>query len=361
MDNWTLEDSGELLSEGLKGEQASVMRFSEDGKSYFYEDLNWDMVAFECLAQTLSNVVLADVCYVDADNSGSWAGRYDCLGLLTKADVIRPRSFGQHRERWVPIREAIVDDLIVCPEMRESHEENKRAFIEDREMPDEMLSQILHGGAGMMARARLAEMAYVTHPQRERLVERGAFMAYQPSAQHRFSRVLQSTRMSMFERTDSPGFFAQLRLPPLAIQIINEANGTDDLLTTALQMRERYRGLREWLSEFQQAVDGENVAEIKGRLKLLTELGKSLEGKSAEDVLGGTTVQMGITDWLKLTIKPGMLGSVRNHFGVRSQITKLILTEPGLKAIRRFCGFFEMRHSVHALNLERDLQKRWSA
>ncbi len=277
MDNWTLEDVGELLSEGPNGKTASELRFSEDGQRYFYEDTSWDVVAFECLAQTLSNIVLTDVCYVDADHSGSWVGRYGCLSPLSDKEVIRPRSFGHNRDLWVPTRELIVEDLLTCNEMRATHEENKRAFRDDQEMPDEMLSQIIHGGAGMMARARLAEMTYVAHPQRERLIRQGALMSHPSSAGQKFNHLLHSTRMNLFQRADAKGLFAQINLPPVAIQIINEANGTDDLLTTALQMRDRFKSLREWLAEFQHALEGDDAPAVLSKLKLLSELGQSLE------------------------------------------------------------------------------------
>lgn len=361
MDNWTLEDSGELLSEGLRGDVASELRFSPDGQDYFYQDTNWDSIAFDCLAQLLSNIVLTDVCYVDSDNSHAWHPRFDRLVLLEKEGVIRQRSFRNQRDAWVPIREAIVDDLATAPAVRKQHEENTTAWQEGRDMPDDMLSQILHGGAGMMARARIAEMPYVSHPQRQALIERARFMAFSRSAQMRFSSLIQSSRVNLFERTDSDGFYAKLRLPPVAIRVINEATGIDDLLTTALHMRDRFADLRQWLSEFQHALDAEDVKEIRGRQKLLSELIRAIDGKTPDDVLGVSTVQLSVTEWLKVNLKPSALTTIRNRFGVRSQITRLLLTEPGLKAVRRFCGFFEQRQSLHALNLERDLQSRWGA
>ncbi len=361
MDNWTLEDVGELLSEGPNGEKASELHLTDDGERYFYKDVSWDVVAFECLAQTLSNIVLTDVCYVDSDNSGSWIGRYDCLSILSDKEVVRTRSFGQNRDLWVPTRELIAEALLTCPEMRATHEENKKAFSEDRELPDEMLSQVIHGGAGMMARARLSEMTYVAHPQRERLIQHGAFMLHPSSAGQRFNQVLHSTRMNLYQRADAKGLFAQLNLPPVAIQIINEANGTDDLLITALQMRDRFKPLREWLTELQHELEGDDAPAVLSKLKLLTELGQSLEVRPIDQLLGSSTLQMGVADLApKVTLKVGLINSIRNRFGVRSQITKLLLTEPGLKAVRRFCGFFQKRHSEYAIRLELDLQRRWA-
>ncbi len=187
-------------------------------------------------------------------------------------------------------------------------------------------------------------------------------MYYPASAQGKFNEVLQSTRMNIYQRSDAQGLFAQLSLPPVALQIINEANGSDDLLITAMQMRDRYKNLRAWLAEFQNALNGDDTRAILGRLKLLADLGKSIEVNMVDEILGGSTVQMGVTDMQpKATMKGNILSTLRNKFGVRAQITRLLLEEPGLKAVRRFCGFFEKRQSVHALNLERELQKRWSA
>lgn len=357
-----MQDLGELLYGGLSGEVASELRFSEDGQHFFYANTSSDVIAFECLAQVLSNIVLADTCYVDADNSEAWLPHFPALARLTQKGFVQERLFNHRREHWVEIREAIVEQFTTCPELKSVHEENKRAHREKRPLPDELLSAVLHGGAGMMARARFAEVPYISHPLRERLVENADFMKARPSARSELTAFVESQRLRLFERIDSTGYYARLRLPPIAIQVINESNSAENLLEVAVQMRERYRTLREWLSEFQDALSAEDISEIQGRHRMLSQLGMALDGQSLGDTLGITTVQMGATALPKLTFKVGALvNSIRNQFGVRAQLNRILLTEPGSKAVKRLCGFFDQSNGKYALDLEHDLQKRWGA
>lgn len=68
-----------------------------------------------------------------------------------------------------------------------------------------------------------------------------------PVRKGKFNEVLQSTRMNIYQRSDAQGLFAQLSVfTPSLFKIINEANGSDDLLITAMQMR--YKNLRAWLA-----------------------------------------------------------------------------------------------------------------
>lgn len=362
MDNWTMQNAGELLHDGFQGDVAPELCFSDDRKEYFYKDISGDLVALECLFQVLNNIVIADISYVDADRMSAWLPHFPKLETLEKSGIVLGRLFENRKDQWVDAREAIVSHFATCPGISTVHQANVEAWSAKEPLPDNILSAVLHGGAGMLARARFARIPYSSHPLRERLLAKAGYLQGPPSALEQVEAFVSSKRLSMFERMDASGYYARLNLPPLAVQVINEASSADDLVTVAVQLRDKYRKLREWVAEFQAALDVEDVKEIRSRQKLLSDLAAALEGKAPEDLLGGTTLQLGITDWLKLTVKPAALVSaIQNRTGVRAQLNHILLSPPGLKAIRRLFGFYDQANTKLALDLERELQKRNAA
>lgn len=65
IDNWTLQNAGELLCSGLTGETADDLLLSADGESFQYNEISADVLRFETLCQLLHSVVFADELFVD--------------------------------------------------------------------------------------------------------------------------------------------------------------------------------------------------------------------------------------------------------------------------------------------------------
>src|SRR5437764_1334341 len=128
-DNWTFQSARELLSNGLQGDTASDIVFSEDRAHFHYRDISADQIRVESLFQILNSVVLADNCVVDADSAHVW-NCFDDFAVIRDAHVIVEKPFGQIRDSWRPMRERIEDVLCFCSEVRARHGENVHSFKE---------------------------------------------------------------------------------------------------------------------------------------------------------------------------------------------------------------------------------------
>jgi len=166
--------------------------------------------------------------------------------------------------------------------------------------------------------------------------------------------------------------FARLNLPPVAVQILTDANDLDDLLKVAVQLRNDYRKLREWLGEFQSALDAKDVKEVLSRKKLLQSVAKHVDTLAVPSSFGDATIQIGV-DWplatpevgptlkVGLTFKVGNgVNAIRNRYGVRAQIHKLILEQPGQHSLKRLLKMLGEENTTLGLALEREFLQRSS-
>lgn len=91
MDNWTLQNAGELVCNGLDGDTASDLVFSPNGASFRYAEVSQDVIRFEALCQLLSNIVFADNLFVDAEYAYTWGG-YAPLKTVLDQGILTPKS-----------------------------------------------------------------------------------------------------------------------------------------------------------------------------------------------------------------------------------------------------------------------------
>src|SRR5262249_42499809 len=143
------------------------------------------------------------------------------------------------------------------------------------------------------------------------------------------------------------GYFARLSLGPVAVSVIEDSATTSDLLTVAVQFRKQFRKLREWIGEFQRAIDTEDVTELAKRKKLFESVVKNIDSLTSRSSDGETSIQVGL-NWLKFVTKSGSpLNSIQNRFGVRAAMNRLILTAPGAGAFRKLLTLFGEENSNH--------------
>jgi len=359
MDNWTLQNVAEVLDEGFDPDTASEIEFMPDGVNYGYKDLSAAYVQLECLLQLLNNIVLADACYVDDQSIDTWQGRSEVLDSVFETGLVVGRSFDQDRETWVAVREAIVEQLCSCPGMKETHLENVRTFKAKQPQPDRMLGQLLWGGAGMLARSRYFGLPYVTHPLRERMLQKAGHYKREANAHQHLRQFVETQRMGMFRELAGNGFYASLRLPPIAMEVLNKAADVDEILPIAIQMREEFKELRQWLAEFQRALELDDRDNLEAKQNIFNSVARYLESRRSNAAFGETTLQVSVTDLPRVGTKPMVwLNAMQNKFGVRAQINRMMWTPAGVSVVRRLLGFFGQDQTTLAVSLEQELLRR---
>ena len=353
-DNWTLQDAGVLLSDGFDGDTASQITISPEDRSLRYEETSADVVRIRALLQLISDVIFSDEVWVDADFTNSWS-EFSPLRPLQQALVLVATPLRDRRPEWVGRREAIEDELCVSEDIRRRHLENKASYLATGQEVDPFLSQVIWGGAGMLARADLLRVPYVPHPARARLFEQTALLRTQPAATDELRDFVDAQRLKLHSNAAGTGLVAQLVLPPIAIRVIEESSGVEEIIPAALRKREEFAELRQWIGSFQQALYAENVEEILARRKVLRSVPKNIDRLAGSTTEGDTSLQLGIGP-VRFTIKPGgLINAAKNWFGVRAILNRFIVAPTGRNSVTKLLALFGHQTSTLGRRIEREL------
>lgn len=334
LDNWTLQNAGELLSSEVGTETTQEIVFSTDGQSFRYAEISHAEIALECLCQLLHNIVFAEDIFVDASFTSSWE-EYSAITLLANERIIKPKPLNDAKAEWLGWREVVEDQLCFCPQIRAQHQQNKNSYAATRQTVDRMLSQVLWGGAGMLARASYLRVPYVPHPLRQRLLARAQLLTGPTDASIQLAGFVEAQRTKIFQRIDESGFFAELRVPPIVIEIVESASSLGDVVLAALALRSTYRELRGWIGELQAALDADDTQELLSRRNVLESVSRNIDRLSGTASAGDVSIRFGLS-WLNVTTKVGApVNTLQNKLGVRAQINRLILAPAGRRSLQK--------------------------
>jgi len=354
IDNWTLQCAGTLLHRGMTGGGASELMLSADRKRFKYASRSEDLVNARSLFQILDSIVFAEALCVDQDSAVTWADVSDFLPLV-KEHVIVTRPFQSIRDQWLPARERFIEELCVCPSMRKLHQRNVALFKKTQQNVDRFFSQLIWGGAGMLARAHALGIPYLSHPLRDSWFRSVGRLFGPASAQQRLQEFVGEQRVQVLKRTDRTGFLARLSLPPIAAIAVQEATSLAQVITIARQLRREYAPLRRWLVEFQKAMDASDTKEVLRNEKILQSVARHIDATCSAFPVGDTTLQIG-TSWLKVTLKSGdPINSLRNQFGVRAVLNRLVLAPAGRDVVRKLTRLCGEQNSKAGVAFEREL------
>jgi hypothetical protein len=359
IDNWTLQNAGEILCNGLSGESAHELVFTKTGVNYRYDEVPADIVRFEALCLFLSNIVFSDEIFLDGKYADAWE-RFEPIKEALAARIIVKKPFKDLLPDWINAREAMADRLCLNAALLKAHRANKRAYAKDGKSKDEYLSQLLWGGAGMLARAEYFNLPYVPHPARAQLFRRVGIILGSPTAGAKMAEFVSSERSKIYKRLGGGGVTAEIHLPPIVVQIIESSRDVSDLVPTALQLRDDYTGVRVWLAKLQQAFSEDNTKAILAHNKELESVSQHLDSYSSSNPQGDTTIQVGVS-WLKVGVKAGApLNTIKNRFGIRAQLNRLILAPAGFKSVKKFTKMLGEQHTTRGRVLTDSIVRRLS-
>jgi len=351
-DNWSLQNIAELFATGVDDSSAAAISVNKSADAHVYEPLPRAAISFEALFDFITDIILRDQLLVDQRFTSTWTGLDTDLRKLADANVIRPLEFLAQADKLAGPRNEFVERLCLTESLRAAHQKNSEEWARARQTPDHTLSATLWGGAGMLARAFISEKGYTPHPLRRRLFQQAGIVLPHEDAAARLVGAIQEKRASISRSTlGGDALYAlRLNLPPLPLIVIREASSASQLLTVALQVRSEYQGLRDWLREYQQALvnsDSSRWAQFEKTLRSISTYIESLRGivdSNAPTFTAGVGV-------LKVALKGHPVEAMKNQFGVRATVNRLILSGSGLDELKRLLGFFGHRHSGVAVKL----------
>lgn len=350
-DNWALQEVSHLLWDGMDDDTAHLVEPDVENGSHQYKEVSAAIIQTEALFDFLTDVILRDQILVEENHVSAWREASGPLEVIDQANVIRPYAFRDNFKLSAP-RTELVDRLCITESLRVEHEENTKGWAQYRQTPNQYLSQVLWGGAGMLARAFVTERSYTPHPVRRKFFQQAGVLLRSEDALKRLTGQIKEKRASIHKAQSGKDEFYSLyvSMDPLPIRVIQESNSVDDLLTIALQLRDEYRELRHWLGCYQAAINQDEYSEVEKYQDILNSISKYADSKMGKVDANWPTFTLGIGA-LKISMKGDPVNALKNQFGVRAMVNKLIMGRSGVADLKKYLGLFGEKNSAVGMNV----------
>ncbi len=332
LDNWTLQEVAHLGQLGLSSEITGKLVVNHQEDTHDFKKISHGFIQLQSLFSFLQNLVLREVIITDDRFVRVWNDSNSLKRIETEG-LIKIHTFQE--EKFIEVRKAIVEQLCTTSSIREIQKLNEQEWERNKTVIDPFMSQIIWGGAGMLARGHVYETFYLPHPLRGYAFKQSP-IAKRDALTETLS-VIASNQMKLlyFDYGESEAIQAKFLLPPLIPTIIEESNNFDDLFKVALQLREQYSDLRIWLKQSQEALDTENTREISNHTKTLQSVQKYIEDKYNPNKYGKLDLSFDLLS-LSPSISIGApINKLKNKVGIRSTINDLILNKAGYSSVKK--------------------------
>ena len=356
-DNWSLQDISSLLTEGFDRDETAEIVLANN--QHAYKPILNAIIQTEALFDFLTDLILCDEILVDEKFISSWVGVNSQIAEAEKNGIVRPYPFLANPEKLEGPRDKIVEHICSTPSLKKSHQENVEGWEVVRQTPDRMLSQTLWGGAGMCARSFVFEKGYTPHPLRRRLLINSGFLRPSEDPLHQLKNFINDRKVRVTKKIygDDSLLSTYVNIPAIPIRIIQDSDSAEQIISTALEMRDDFKSLRDWLNRFQKAV---STGDSKSLLKHRRELDSVSEYIDKKIGYGSSnnpvSLEAGIGIF-KIAVHGNPIESIKNQFGIRARLNKLILNGTGKAEIQKFVKMFGESGTETAYEIERSFSK----
>lgn len=362
IDNWTLQDVEGVLSSGLGTKVVGHICISEDRLSHSFSPLPEGVHQIDALLTLITNLVCFDELSIDSEFLYTWEKDDAQLLPLKNLNIVVPEDFRSFGEDLFFLRETLVRELCVTPTLEAEMAAVQAAWKDKRAQINPHLSALVWGGAGMLARSNLCAKPYFGHPFRRKLLQETRMFSKQLSAAEVVTTFLQEerSRMVRFRGKSISGSVAQISVPPIAVKVIEDIDNIEQLIPAALNIRDKHAELRSWIARYQQAIDEEDEGQQMKHEKVLRDISRSLQVQYG--AMEGSTSGISLSaSFFQLDLPKSLLDKVRNSFGVRSSLCKLVMAPRGVKALEKLLAMLGEGKSLLGRDILIALQARYSA
>ena len=350
-DNWSLQDISRIFTGGLREEDTSVIEIHNN--QHTYNSISYAIVQTEALFDFLTDIVLRDEIIVDAQFTNAWNEANSPISRAVDAGVLRSFPFLEDSEKLIKPRDQLVSQLCITSSLKNDHAENVRSYNTTQEATHKYLSAVLWGGAGMLARSFIYDCSYTPHPLRRKFFLNTGFLLPATDAVHIVNSLINDKRLSVSKSIYGQSSLHSMfvNLPPIPIRAIQDSSSALDIISNALQLREEFTELREWLRSFQEAISEDDSKKIMQYSKVLDSVTRNINHKLGLPANSTPKMSVGIGA-VQLNIDGDLINSLHNKIGVKSTLNKLILDSSGKKALKKYSSFFGEGKSSIGLSLE---------
>lgn len=356
-DNWSLQDISSLFTEGFDSNAAAEIVL--DNGNHFYKPILNAIIQTEALFDFLTDLILCDEVLVDEQFTSSWERASSPILKVKEKGILRAFSFLQNPEKIEETREKIASYICSTQSLKNAHKKNVEGWNKNRKTPDPTLSTILWGGAGMCARSSVFEKSYTPHPLRKKLFINSGFMLPAEDALHQLKTFIHDKKVKVTEKiygSDSL-FSTYVNIPAIPIKVIQDSNSVDQMISTALEMRDDFRSLRDWLEMFQDAMsigDSKNLLKYRKELDSVSEYVDKKIGYGSSNNPVSMEAGMGI---FKISTQGNPIENIKNQFGIRATLNKLIFSGSGKSEIQKLLKMFGENGTEIGYEIERHFLK----
>lgn len=341
-DNWSLQDISSLFMNGFEEELASEVVVSD--KVHSYKPVSYAAIQTEALFDLITDLILRDEILVDKEYISAWNEERSPILQASELGVIRDFSFLDDYKKLEGPRESIVNYLCSTEPLRKAHEANVAGWKNKRETPDPVLSGTLWGGAGMCARSYVYEKSYTPHPLRKRLFVNSGFLLPAQDALHQVTTFINDNRINVSKKIygNDSLYSLALTIPSLPVRVIQESSSAEQIISVALEMRDEFLQLRDWLKDFQNAMGNEDTKILLNKRKELDSVSNYVNARlGMKTEKSPISMEIGVSIF-KLTVDLGkVVDCVGNQFGIRAMLNKLIFGPSGKQELRKFVKMFD--------------------
>jgi hypothetical protein len=362
IDNWMLQDVNEALQVGLSEEDTGEIVIDFQKGMHNFNFMPHAVFQIDALLALLVNIVLRDALIVDNRFTHVWENGHESLRNLKYAGILNPFDFLSSEELIAEPRKVIVNRLCVTQSILTIQRKNERLWEEKRESKDEHMSQLVWGSAGYLARSHVYETPYLGCPFRQALIGQTEFIHRDIDAVRSVETIVNTKRAKLFQSltTERKATYAAFNLPPIAIEVIGDSNEPDQLITVALQLRDKYKALRAWLGEYQRALDSEDPQDIRRNIRLLESIANDVDSKYSSRSEDAVKLSLGTT-WLNLNVPVrSIIAKVQNKFGVRAMLSSLVFSKQGDDSLKKLLAMFGEKNTQLSMVVYQHLIRRYS-
>lgn len=352
-DNWSLQDITTLFTEGLDPDVAGEIVLKDEG--HFYNQISSAIVQTEALFDFITDLILRDEILVEEKFTYSWEGVNSPILEAKHLGVVRAYPFLSEPKKIAGPRDRIVEHICSTESLRLAHQENVDGWNTSRQTPDPLLSATLWGGAGMCARSFVYEKSYTPHPLRKRLFVNSGFMLPAADALHQLTTFLNDKKVSVTKKIygNDALFSAYVNIPALPIRVIQESSSADQMISTALQMRDDFQSLRSWLKMFHNAISDDDTKSLLNYRRQLDSVSQYIDKKIGYGAASTPVTMEAGMGIFKIANKGNPLENIKNQFGVRATLNKLIFGSAGRTEIKKYVRMFGEQGSEIGYEIER--------
>jgi len=362
IDNWMLQDVKQALENGLSEDISGEISIDTLNDTHDFNSVPHAVFQIDALLSLLTNIVLRDHLIVDDKFTYVWESGHGSLQTLKSTAIIKPYDFLSSEEKISGPRKIIVEDLCVTKSIRAVQSKNERFWEERRQSADEHMSALVWGSAGYLARSHVYETPYLGCPFRQALIRQTKFVGVTGDAVSNVEYILNTKRAKLFQKLsiNRSVKYGTFNLPPVAIEIIGDSNNSGQLITIAIQLREKYKKLRYWLGEYQQVLDSENTLKIKQYVNILESIARDIDSHYPNKSDDSVKLSLG-TSWLNLsTPVSNLVEKAQNKFGVRAMLSNIVYAERGEKSLKKLLNMFGEKNTMLSTAVYQHLISRYS-